>query len=314
MRFLITDEERQALAGLPLAARVAYLEALRPWMDYATGRVGEARRISWQMIAEVLYVEPAQGLRGAGTPNHSQVRRAVAWLERAGLVRRCSRGTRLVFALPLAAMDSSGPEKPDRNPTGTRQGEPDRDSGKGGAAVAVPSVGKADTEPDRNPAWGDGGKADTPPESGIRGTTPLHSAGGRADEHPDSEVPESPMAWAQVFMDRFGYSRDRAMHGKALQMFRGWVDQGVPVGPVADAVIAAEARAVVTPVPTYFEQPVAELLAQKTPGAPGQGEGSGGNNHGGNHGARRQGSQGGSSWERMQAAAREDARNGRIRD
>ncbi|HCA7697402.1 TPA: hypothetical protein MX450_006729, partial [Pseudomonas aeruginosa] len=62
--FQINDEEREALRGLPMLAREIYVFALRPFMDFATGVVGERRGISWKSIAEELYVEPHQGIKG----------------------------------------------------------------------------------------------------------------------------------------------------------------------------------------------------------------------------------------------------------
>lgn len=62
--FQINDEEREALRGLPMLAREIYVFALRPFMDFATGIVGERRGISWKSIAEELYVEPHQGIKG----------------------------------------------------------------------------------------------------------------------------------------------------------------------------------------------------------------------------------------------------------
>lgn len=66
--FQINDEEREALRGLPMLAREIYVFALRPFMDFATGIVGERRGISWKSIAEELYVEPHQGIKG-GEPS-----------------------------------------------------------------------------------------------------------------------------------------------------------------------------------------------------------------------------------------------------
>lgn len=66
--FQINDEEREALRGLPMLAREIYVFALRPFMDFATGIVGERRGISWKSIAEELYVEPHHSIKG-GEPS-----------------------------------------------------------------------------------------------------------------------------------------------------------------------------------------------------------------------------------------------------
>ena len=80
--FQINDEEREALRGLPMLAREIYVFALRPFMDFATGVVGERRGISWKSIAEELYVEPHQGIKG-GEPSEKELRRALVWLQKA---------------------------------------------------------------------------------------------------------------------------------------------------------------------------------------------------------------------------------------
>ena len=134
------DAEDAALQGLPLAAQALYLRGLRRWMDYATGVVGRSRRISWQMLREVMYVEPHKGMQDTGTPHESKVRRLMAWLIRGGLVEDRGDGDWLIYFLPLADTDFSDQKKADRKPT------------------------SHDEE-----------KADTPPVSGIR-ETPVETA------------------------------------------------------------------------------------------------------------------------------------------
>lgn len=125
---VVSNEELDALQGLPLGAQVLYLRELRRHMDYATGVVGVARRISWQGLGEALYVEPHPGLKDSGSPGREQVRRLVKWLEKARLVRPISDmvGKQLIFRLPLAVSDDSVQKQADRNPTETRQTEADR--------------------------------------------------------------------------------------------------------------------------------------------------------------------------------------------
>lgn len=114
------DEEDEALMGLPWVCRVLYLQGLRRYMDYGTGIVGgPARRISWQMLREVLYVEPHQGFEGGGTPSRGKVNRAMEWLIKAGLVADIGdkqRGGNIVFRLLLADTDESVSNKPGQNP------------------------------------------------------------------------------------------------------------------------------------------------------------------------------------------------------
>ncbi|WP_053006834.1 hypothetical protein [Chromobacterium subtsugae] len=124
---VITEEELDALQGLPLGAQVLYLREIRRHMDYATGVTGIIRRISWDGLREVLEVEPRPGV-ARELPSRDQVRRLAGWLERVGLVRNISDmgGRRLIFRLPLAIADSSVQKKAARNPPESRQAEPAR--------------------------------------------------------------------------------------------------------------------------------------------------------------------------------------------
>lgn len=163
------DDERDALQGLPLIARWLYFE-IRARMDFATGLTGARRGagVSWRTFQEALYVEPHQGVEDSGTPSQMKMRRAAEWLRKAGLLVNQSKGTRLVFFLPLAASDFSVQKKPDRNPTGTRQGYPDREADRHEPDNGAGLTGEPNRQPDRKPTGGDPQKADTPPGSGIR--------------------------------------------------------------------------------------------------------------------------------------------------
>ncbi|MEO4030710.1 hypothetical protein ABH313_21995 [Chromobacterium vaccinii] len=123
---VITDEELDALQGLPLGSQVLYLREIRRHMDYATGVTGIIRRISWDGLREVLEVEPRPGI-ARSLPSKQQVRRLAEWLERVGLVRNISdmTGKQLIFRLPLAVTDKNVQKKPDTNPTQTRHSKPD---------------------------------------------------------------------------------------------------------------------------------------------------------------------------------------------
>lgn len=160
MQVRLNDREMEALQGLPWFARCLYVFGIRPYMDYRTGTVGIVRGVSWQSIAEALYVEPHQGETDSGTPDKSRVRRAAARLEKAGLVVLRSMDKRLVFQCLLADTDQSAPNKPDTNPTQTRHSEADTATPNNGAAFPA--------EPDTNPTHPEPAEPDTPPVSGIR--------------------------------------------------------------------------------------------------------------------------------------------------
>lgn len=160
MQVRLNDREMEALQGLPWFARCLYVFGIRPYMDYRTGTVGIVRGVSWQSIAEALYVEPHQGETDSGTPDKSRVRRAAARLEKAGLIALRSMDKRLVFQCLLADTDQSAPNKPDTNPTQTRHSEADTANPNDGASFQA--------EPDTNPTHPEPAEPDTPPVSGIR--------------------------------------------------------------------------------------------------------------------------------------------------
>lgn len=164
----LNDAELEALAGLPSLALRIYVLGIRPHMDYSTGLVGQKRRVSWQSLREAGYVEPHQGLTGTGTPSKMQVRRAVEWLIRTGLLVERTQGKRLVFYCPLAHADSSTQEKPDTNPTQTRHSQPDTHPDTPETPSHGTSAGQLGTDPDTNPAYPEKAKPDIPPVSGIR--------------------------------------------------------------------------------------------------------------------------------------------------
>ncbi len=106
MDFLITNEELSALCGLPHIQQMAYLRAIRPYMDLKTGLVGIKRGISYQSIAEQLYVEAHQGIKSVSY-SRTQIRRALPGLERAGLISLQSQGFKLILECLLAARNYS---------------------------------------------------------------------------------------------------------------------------------------------------------------------------------------------------------------
>ncbi len=112
----ITTQELSALSEQPYIQRIAYVFGIRPYMDRATLMVGVKRKISYQSLAEALYVEPHQGIQ-SGSPSRQQIRRAVKGLERAGLVRVESIEKQLILKCLLADTNYSVQNKADTNPT-----------------------------------------------------------------------------------------------------------------------------------------------------------------------------------------------------
>lgn len=115
--------ELDALKGLPLAARVLYVEGIRPFMDFGTGLVGACsspdKSISLQSLAEVLYVEPRQGRTGTGSRSRKHARVCIETLIEAGLVASLSisnqSSKRLILRCLLADSDKSAQKKQGTN-------------------------------------------------------------------------------------------------------------------------------------------------------------------------------------------------------
>ena len=116
MDYRINQQERSALKGLPHLPRLTYLEALRPYMDYATGVIGIKRGISYQSLTEELYVEPHPGYT-SGSPSKQQMRRVLKTLERTGLIAIESHGKKLVVRCLLATWDYCDQKQVGTKPT-----------------------------------------------------------------------------------------------------------------------------------------------------------------------------------------------------
>lgn len=117
MSVWISQYEQTALYGLPHIQQLLYCLAIRPFMDYNTCIVGLRRGISYQSLSEALFVEPHPGYRHV-TFSQTQIRRAVAHLEKVGLLEIRSTSRKLIFFCPLAARDKSARKKADSKPTG----------------------------------------------------------------------------------------------------------------------------------------------------------------------------------------------------
>ena len=101
MDFAINDNELAALCGLPHIQQLVYLRGIRPYMDTQTMLVGVKRKISYQSIADELYVEAHQGIKSECF-TRTQIRRALPGLVRVGLIEMQSQGLQLILKCNLA--------------------------------------------------------------------------------------------------------------------------------------------------------------------------------------------------------------------
>jgi len=99
-RWVLNDEEADALFGLPHLSQVLYVLVLRRHMDFASGIVGRKGWVSVQKLREWTELRPDRGSRASprqATPQ--ELRTAIDALIRRGLLVRLGD---LVFRLPLA--------------------------------------------------------------------------------------------------------------------------------------------------------------------------------------------------------------------
>ncbi|MBD9415908.1 hypothetical protein IB234_15200 [Pseudomonas sp. PDM16] len=181
--YQINEDEREALRGLPMLAREIYVFGLRPFMDYASGVVGVKRGVSWKSIAEELYVEPHQGIKG-GEPSEKELRRALAWLQKVGLLGPNQAERRLVFELPLAARDQSVRKK-----VGSKWAD---EAGRQAGSPQPSNDGDLLKEEGGKVGGGETGKVGTPPVSGLP-TPPPAPIDGRFPMHDGWEP--TPRGW-----------------------------------------------------------------------------------------------------------------------
>ncbi|MDF5866940.1 hypothetical protein P4115_04470 [Pseudomonas aeruginosa] len=225
--FQINDEEREALRGLPMLAREIYVFALRPFMDFATGVVGERRGISWKSIAEELYVEPHQGIKG-GEPSEKELRRALVWLQRVGLVGPNLAERRLIFELPKASRDQSVRKK-----VGTKWAD------EAGSYVEGSEPSNYAAFPEKRGqicGRGESEKVGTPPVSGNNRTAPNACA---------RECPADPATagqWCQFFIRERGFQIHAVQTARTMPLFASWVERGVTAEQMLAAMEIAEAK------------------------------------------------------------------------
>jgi hypothetical protein len=111
MPILLSDEELEALAGLPHLHRCLYIFGIRRYMDYQIGITGIKRKISYKSLAEDIYVNPRCGVSNTGSNSRDQIKRALIVLEETGLIKRKSIVTKdekqLILECLLAQTDKS---------------------------------------------------------------------------------------------------------------------------------------------------------------------------------------------------------------
>ena len=112
----ISFDELSALSGLSYLPQLIYIHGIKPYIDFKSGIVGIKRGISYQSIAEALYIEPHSGI-ASGSPTKSQIRRALKSLERVGIINIQSLEKKLIIQCCLATLGYSVQKQVITNPT-----------------------------------------------------------------------------------------------------------------------------------------------------------------------------------------------------
>lgn len=252
--FQINDDERSALAGLPHLSRLIYVFGLRPYMNFATGIVGAPPRgVSWKSLAEELHVEPHPGIAG-GDPSEKELRRALVWLQKGGLLSDNMAERKLVFRLLLADSDWSVSKKVGSK----RADEAGREVGIK-LAVVKPFSGAGCGQPQELEAGRELAgevplEAGTPPVSANH-TVPLaREADG---------VPESAGQWAQFFIRQRRFQLHVVQTPKTMPLFAQWAERGITTHQMLTAMEAAEVKLGAVPdTPLYYRNFLEQLLLE----------------------------------------------------
>lgn len=282
------DEEDLALQGLPYLAQIIYLRCLRRYMDYRTGVVGRARKISYQMIMECCEISRDWGSnRPSERPTRAQIRAALAQLERAGLIAPAAKPHRyhgLVYQLLMASYDKDAEVRPQkerpRNDQGTtkeeRPEEQQRGATKGADNVTPLYIGRTGTA--------GGTTKERPaktPEEQRRNDQP---DAARNDIHPGSDLPDltTPVEfdfseqelkhipgrreWIQFICNQCRFDFHEVMQSpKVRQMVLQWAEWKLSVDEAATAIEAAEHKLGRRPdTPMWYAGFVEEVVQHRT--------------------------------------------------
>lgn len=269
--YRISDDEREALRGLPLAARVLYVEGLRPYMDYRAGTAGVLRRISYQQLREVLDVEPVPGVPTPPRVSDDQIKRLLATLERAGLIRRESvrievgesTRARLIVRFLLAETDAVDDQQDTcaRNQAATWA--PDQADTWPPDEMACEINGLMDCGAQKA-ATAENARPPRPPVSGKDDGD--DGAGERAREGEATAFAER-----RTWLSRQGWTLQAIQTAKVVVMVKDWALQGVPLDALARAVeVARSANAGELPrSPMYLAPIVRQIVAGQQRGGDG---------------------------------------------
>ena len=241
------DAEEKKLQGIPHLAQLVYLRCLRRFMDYKTGVVGEARKISWLQMAETTEViRDARSTERDYRATDKELRVAIEQLIRAELVVRlpkrnpANRFEEQRYRLPLAVLDTKPP--PDKPGSGGGS----QDAGtvcpqyegqmRGKATGANEGQELSDcfftsTTQQQDVSGANEGQGDRGNHQGS-GTTVLNYTGEtELSDEQLSRVPKTPGQWKELLINafKFDFHNHHEFGPGVMSMFRQWVQWGVSI-------------------------------------------------------------------------------------
>lgn len=251
MKVLLNEQEQRALDGLPLLAFCLYVKALKPRLDIATGTIGIKPRISWQALGEWLYVEPHSGVK-SGSPSKQQLRRALLWLQKAGLVEQISKKRQLVFKCLLTTPDyyqlkQVGSKLTENSPTQLSK-------------QTIDTLGNIIGDRGNSRQY-DFSEPDTHNLTSTNTKLNLVEKCENIFSCTDEEIPVTTEQWAQFFIDTQKFDSKAVYNIKSQAIFEHWCEYQVSIGLVKQAIKVADRINNGKPdTPTYYKNFVLEWL------------------------------------------------------
>lgn len=260
MGLQLSDAELDALDGLPHLHRCLYIFGIRRYMDYATGIVGIKREISYNSLAQEIYVEPKRGVKTSSS-SRDQIKRALKILENKGLIKRQSVVTKdekiLILSCPLAMTDKSIQNKaapwPPHSPA--LKAAPENESNKNEEKIYKNSVLQDDCNDNKEYKSRPESRPDDfkkPARYPLSVNTKLNSTSARA-----SFLSAEENQFMSLFFDlKLGLKLAGDL--KAITAAKNLVASRVPIGVAKEAIEAKLAgyEGNRTPHPSYFVQAV----------------------------------------------------------
>ncbi len=228
MRTWFDDPEDHALSGLSQSAQLIYLRAIRRYMDGSTG----LSSVSYRTCKQVLEFIPDQGstkpaVRVADLSDDF-IRSCFSELDRAGLVSvwKKIRSRPPVFFVCLAGV---GGVCPKYEPQSEPQHEP-RNEHQTKKLQLVDSIGNRDVVQRMNPQG-----------NTAMNTTMNPNISNSTVHTPPISPPKTPMDWAQFFIRECNFQLHEVQTAKTIPMFADWLNRGITVEQVRQAIAAADA-------------------------------------------------------------------------